>query len=164
MWNTRASLALKRGEPRAVHYWWVTHIANKVTNPHAHSSAHALLHAHSLRCPHKHTHTYTHVQNTGYISSPGVFNNGCWHTYSTCYTLGFEQRSLWSIWDCHWPCTLHYLADRAFDPTVRTELSPSLMLSLAGSRVRFHYGFTLTRKHARTHTMLTRTDYVLIMI
>lgn len=58
------------------------------------------------------------------------------------------------MWDCHWPRTLHYLADGVFDPTVGAELSPSLMLRLAGSGARFQCRVT----HKRTHT-----DYVLIM-
>lgn len=132
IWNTRVSLALKRGESRAVHYWWVTHIADRVTNTHT-----------------VHARTPTD-ENTGYIwqraslSSPRVFNSSCWHTYSTCYTLGFQHLSLWSIWDCQWPCTVHYLSDGVFDPTVQAELSPSLMLSLAESRAGFHYSNTQT--------------------
>lgn len=54
---------------------------------------------------------------------------------------------------------LHYLADRVFDPTARTDLSPSLMLNLAGTRAHFHYCISLAHKHVHTHT-----DYVLIMI
>lgn len=61
---------------------------------------------------------------------------------------------------------LHYLADGVFDPTVRADLSPSLMLSLAGTRARFQRCVihTHTHRHARVHTVHAHTDYVLIMI
>ncbi len=56
------------------------------------------------------------------------------------------------MWDCHWPRALHYLADGVFDPTARADLSPSLMLNLAGTRARFHFCITHTHTQARMYT------------
>lgn len=61
-------------------------------------------------CRRSHTHTHTlicfvyhcartHAKTLAIFgskpcSSPGVFNSGCWHTSSTCYTLGFQHPSV----------------------------------------------------------------------
>lgn len=156
MWNTRASLALKRGEPRAVHYWWVTHIADTVTNTNTHTHIHARMHTTS----NVHTHTQTwilYLLGSDSSSSPGVCNSSCWHTSSTCYTLAFQHLSLWSIWDCPWPYMLHYLAGGVFDPTARTDLSSSLMLNLAGTRAHFHYFHTQTCMYTHRLCLLCKS-------
>lgn len=107
-------------------------------------------------CLYTRTHSHTlYIFGSDPSLSPRVFNCGCWHTYSTCYTLGFQHVSVRSIWDCHWLCTLHYLAGGVFDPSVRADRSPSLMLNLAATRARFHYRITRAHKQAYAHTLGT---------
>lgn len=72
--------------------------------------------------------------------------------------LDFHQLPLCSIWDCHQSRALHYLTDGVFDPTAEADLSPSLMLNLAGTRVSYHYCLNHISKHAWTHN-----NYALIM-